>query len=60
MDKSERQRLKTLAIDIIVKSSVHSTEAKLAEALERAVDELDKLDQPPHCATCHCDGGLPL
>lgn len=54
MDKSERQRLKQLAIDTIIKSSVHSAKAKLAEALEQCVNELEQVDQAPHCPTCHC------
>lgn len=54
MDVSERAQLKRLAIDTIVASSVHSEAAKLAEALESALDELDKHDTAPHCRSCHC------
>ena len=42
MDKGERQRLKTLANDAIVDLfGVESREARLAEALEQAVEDLE-------------------
>lgn len=56
MDKSDRTRYKQLAIDTIVASPVHSDAAKLAEALEQCVEELERLDTVPHCATCNCHG----
>lgn len=55
MDKVERQRLKQLANDSIIATfGEESPESRLAEALERCVDELDRLDQSPHCSTCSC------
>jgi hypothetical protein len=57
MDKVERTRLKTLANDAVIATfGYDNRESRLAEALERCVDELDRLDTTPHCSTCHCDG----
>lgn len=54
MDTSERQRLKQLANDSIIATyGYDNTESRLAEALEKCVDELDN-DSPPHCSTCSC------
>lgn len=58
MDKSERQRLKTLANEgIIATYGENSLKSWLAEALEKCVEELERLDNEPHCPTCHC--GVP-
>lgn len=51
MDKAERQRLKQLANDSIIATFGRETnEAKLAQALERCVDELE--DMQTKCSTC--------
>lgn len=58
MDSAERIRLRQLAVDTIVASPVRSKAATLAEALEKCLDELERVNGGPHCPTCQC--GLPL
>lgn len=57
MDQSERAKYKQLANDSIIATFGRgdTREQRLAEALEAVLNELDRLDQKPHCATCHCD-----
>lgn len=56
MDKAERIRLKTLANDAVIATYGYDTrESRLAEALERCVDELERMGTRPHCATCDCE-----
>lgn len=53
MDHAERQQLKRLANDsIIITFGCESNEAKLAQALERCVDELDSYAQRDKCVAC--------
>lgn len=54
MDKSERIKLKQLAVDVIVAYPYGSTQANLAEALERCVDDMEDAENKPHCGTCNC------
>lgn len=57
MDKSERQRLKQLAIDTIIANPVHSTATTLAEALEHCVDEIEDANMKcPTCSVCENHG----
>ena len=50
MDQAERTRLKTLANDAVIATfGYDSRESRLAEALERCVDELDRLNRCPVC-----------
>ena len=59
MDKAERNKLKQLANDAIIENfGRECPEARLAEALERCVDELERLDTLPHCSTCNCGEAL--
>lgn len=56
MDKAERQRLKQLANDSIIATFGRETnEARLAQALEQCVGEIERLNTRPHCATCDCE-----
>lgn len=54
MDKAERTRLKTLANDAVIATfGYDNRESRLAEALERCVDELeDANDRCPTCSVC--------
>ena len=55
MDKTERARLKQLANEAIIENFGHDTpESRLAEALEKCIEELERLDTAPHCSTCNC------
>lgn len=58
MDKTERQRHKTLANDAIIRTfGVEGDEAQLATALETCVDELgDIATECEHCKTCQSHG----
>ena len=58
MDKSERQRLKTLANDgVIATFGLDNQHAQLATALETCVDELsDIATDCEHCKTCESHG----
>lgn len=62
MDHSERQRLKQLAVDSIIETfGTDCPEQRLAEALEKCVDELELYGQRDECAACdQCEihGGL--
>jgi hypothetical protein len=50
MNKAERTRLKQLANDAIIASfGSETTTSRLAEALEKCVDELGRLDKCPIC-----------
>lgn len=53
MEKAERQRLKQLANDSIIATFGEDTsESKLAEALEKCVEELDDMAQCSYCDPC--------
>lgn len=58
MDKSERQRLKTLANEAIIATFGNdSREQRLAEGLENCLDELDYIaGECDHCKTCETHG----
>lgn len=60
MDKSERQRLKQLANDAIVDLfGVESREARLAEALEKCVNEIEEANEVcPTCSICENHGDI--
>jgi hypothetical protein len=50
MNKAERTRLKQLANDVIIVAFGHDSDmSRLAEALEKCVDELERLDKCPIC-----------
>jgi len=55
MDAVERARYKTLANDAIIDTfGTECPEQRLAEALEKCVEELERLETSPHCSTCNC------
>lgn len=58
MDKAERTRLKTLANDAVIATfGTDSQESRLAEALERCVDELEDIgDKCYVCSFCDNHG----
>lgn len=58
MDKSERQRLKTLANEAIIATfGQDSREQRLAEGLESCLDVLDYIaDECDHCKKCPTHG----
>lgn len=66
MEKAERTRYRQLALDTIIGAGIHSPEARLAEALEACVDDLDFIaHECDHCKTCavhgdHADDALPV
>jgi len=50
MDEAERARYKTLANDAIIDTfGTEYSEQRLAEALEKCVEELERLDRCPVC-----------
>jgi len=50
MDEAERARYKTLANDAIIDTfGTECSEQRLAEALEKCVEELERLDRCPVC-----------
>ena len=56
MDKSDRARYKQLANDSIIATyGRDDNEARLAQALEDALDQIDFMCKRPHCATCDCE-----
>lgn len=54
MDKVERDNLKQLAVDTIVKFDYDDPVIPIAEALEKAIEALEATEKRPHCATCDC------
>lgn len=58
MDHAERQQLKRLANDSIIATFGRETnEARLAQALEKCVDELEEIGaRCPTCSTCKDHG----
>lgn len=54
MDKSERIKLKQLAVDAIAEYPVDHPIVPFAEALEKCLDDSYQRDLIPHCASCTC------
>lgn len=54
MERSERLRLKQMAVDAIVQYPYNHPIVAFAEALEKLVNEAGEADSKPHCATCNC------
>ena len=51
MDDTERAKLKQMTLDVIITGDYGSPIVRLAEAVEKLIEEDEKL---PHCGTCRC------